>query len=51
MKKSFLDPEAQIIVLQVKDIVTASGENEGEDIFDGGIGDDDDDFVIRDEGV
>lgn len=38
MKKSFLDPEAQIIVLQVKDIVTASGENEGEDIFDGGEG-------------
>ncbi len=49
MKKSFLDPEAQIIVLQVKDIVTASGE--GEDTIDGGTGDYDDDFVIRDEGV
>ena len=46
MKKSFLDPEAQIIVLQVKDIVTASGE--GEDIFDGGEGGD---IEITDEGV
>ena len=45
MKKSYLDPEAQIIVLQVKDIVTASGK--GEDIIDGGdVGDD----IIPDDG-
>lgn len=32
MKKRFFDPEAQIIELLVRDIVTMSGE--GEDIFD-----------------
>ena len=32
MKKRFFDPEAQIIELLVRDIVTASGA--GEDIFD-----------------
>lgn len=40
MKKAFLNPEVQIVALQIRDIVTAS--TEGEDIIDGGDDDGED---------